>query len=105
WISRTTSNDLTYTLLYLVRLGMKTITTINQRDFIITVVQNNFEPGYICQSEALRSDSYKSSSEAITSIYQQAFFTKTKLDGLLVMGYDNLEICKTLLFNINCHPY
>ncbi|CAG8667729.1 11601_t:CDS:2, partial [Dentiscutata erythropus] len=90
WISRPTHNDLTYTFLYLIRLGMKTITTVNQRDFIITVVQNNFEP---------------SSSEAITSIYQQAFSTKTRLDGLLVMGYDDSEIYKMLLSDIYFHPY
>ncbi|CAG8694238.1 11259_t:CDS:1, partial [Dentiscutata heterogama] len=84
---------------------MKTITTVNQRDFIITVVQNNFEPGYICQSEALRSNICQSSSEAVTSIYQQAFSTKTRLDGLLVMGYDDSEICKMLLSDIYFHPY
>ena len=84
---------------------MKTITTVNQRDFIITVVQNNFEPGYICQSEALQSSICRSSSEAITSIYQQAFSTKTRLDGLLVMGYDDSEICEKLLSDIYFHPY
>ncbi|CAG8852909.1 43055_t:CDS:2, partial [Gigaspora margarita] len=31
--------------------------------------------------EALRNDICKSSSEAITSIYKQAFVTKTRLDG------------------------
>ncbi|CAG8506687.1 20584_t:CDS:2, partial [Gigaspora rosea] len=103
WISRPTNNDVTY--LYPVRPGMKTLTTINQHNFIITVVQEGFEPGYLCQFEALRSDICKSSSEAITSIYQQAFSTKTKFDGLLVMGFDNSEICKALLTDIYFHPY
>ncbi|CAG8734193.1 14178_t:CDS:1, partial [Dentiscutata heterogama] len=84
---------------------MKTITTVNQRDFIITVVQNNFEPRYICQSEALQSNICQSSSEVFTSIYQQAFSTKTRLDGLLVIGYNDSEICKILLSDIYFHPY
>ncbi|CAG8719844.1 5721_t:CDS:2 [Cetraspora pellucida] len=90
WISCPTHNDLTYTLLYPIHLGIKTITTVNQRDFIITVVQNNFEPG---------------SSEAITSIYQQTFSTKTRLDSLLVIGYDDSEICKMLFSDNYFHPY
>ncbi|CAG8466859.1 7530_t:CDS:1 [Cetraspora pellucida] len=105
WISCPTHNGLTYTLLYPIHLGMKTITTVNQHDFIITVVQNNFEPEYICQSEALQNNICQSSSKAITSIYQQAFSTKTRLDSLLVMGYDDSEICKMLLSDIYFHPY
>ncbi|CAG8800165.1 30425_t:CDS:1, partial [Gigaspora margarita] len=84
---------------------MKTITIANQHDFIITVVQNRFEPGYICQSKALQSNACKSLLEAITSIYQQAFLTKTRLDGLSVMSYDNSEICKMLLSDICFQPY
>ncbi|CAG8684224.1 5342_t:CDS:1 [Dentiscutata heterogama] len=105
WIPRLANDNVTYTYLYPVRLGMKTITTINQCDFIITVGQDGFEPGYLCQSEALQSNICKHSSEAVTSAYQQAFFTKTRLDGLLVMGFDNPEICKTLLTDIHFHPY
>ncbi|CAG8663726.1 34041_t:CDS:2 [Gigaspora margarita] len=46
---------------------MKTITTIRDRDFMITIIQDNFEPGFLCHSEDLRSKLCKSSSEAITS--------------------------------------
>ncbi|RIB24660.1 hypothetical protein C2G38_2031699 [Gigaspora rosea] len=105
WISCPTNDDLTYTLHYPVRLGMKTITTINKRDFIVTVVQDNFEPRYICQSKALQSNICKSSSEAITSIYKQAFVTKTRLNGLSVIEYDDSEIRKTLLSDISFRPY
>ncbi|CAG8741866.1 22796_t:CDS:1, partial [Gigaspora margarita] len=92
WLALPNNNNATYVPLYPLCLGMRTITTINGRDFMITVIQDNLEPGFLCQSEDLRSKLYKSSSEAITSIYQLAFSTKTKLDGLLVMGFDNLEI-------------
>ncbi|CAG8754993.1 2310_t:CDS:2, partial [Dentiscutata erythropus] len=105
WISRPTNNDVTYTHLYPIRFGMKTLTTINQHVFIITVVQDGFESGYLCQSEALRSNVCKSSLEAVTSTYQQAFLKKTRFNGLLVMGFDDLEICKMLLTDIPFHPY
>src|SRR5436190_15927218 len=99
WLARPTSDNMANTPFSPIRLGMKTLTTINNRDFIITVVQGNteditdpdyneFQPGYICQSEGLRSDVCKSSSKAITSIYQEAFSTKTKHAGPLVMGFD-----------------
>ncbi|CAG8749055.1 14682_t:CDS:1, partial [Dentiscutata heterogama] len=96
-ISCPTNNN---AVLYPICLGIKTITTINQRNFIITVVQDGFEPRYLYQSEALQSNICKSSSAAATSIYQQAFFMKTKLDSLLVMGFDDLEIYKSLLYDI-----
>ncbi|RIB04677.1 hypothetical protein C2G38_2283434 [Gigaspora rosea] len=105
WVSYPTNNDIEHTILYPVRLGMKNIITINQYDFIIIVVQNGFEPGYLYQSGSLQSNTCKSSSEAVIYIYQQAFFTKMRLDGLLVMGFDNPKICKTLLTDVNFRPY
>ncbi|CAG8806721.1 44051_t:CDS:2, partial [Gigaspora margarita] len=79
-ISRPTNNDLTYTLLYPVHLGIKTITTINKCDFIIIVVQDNFGSRYICQLEALQ-------------------------NSLSVIGYDDSEIRKTLLSDIYFRLY
>ncbi|CAG8833976.1 15005_t:CDS:2, partial [Gigaspora margarita] len=66
--------------LYPVCPSIKTLTTINQRDFVIIAVQDGFEPGYLYQSEEL-------------------------FDGLLVMGLDDSEIYKVLLTNIYFHPY
>ncbi|CAG8678576.1 hypothetical protein C2G38_2032753 [Gigaspora rosea] len=103
WIPRPTDDG--DDILYPICPGMKTITTINHRDFIATIVQNGFEPGYLYLSEALQSNICKSSSEAITSIYQQAFLTKTRLDGPLVMGFDDPEIHKNLSFDIYFHPF
>ncbi|CAG8786858.1 26457_t:CDS:2, partial [Racocetra persica] len=54
WIPHSTNNDVTYTHLYPVRLSMKTITTINQCDFIVIIGQDSFEPGYLYQSKALQ---------------------------------------------------
>ncbi|RIB04744.1 hypothetical protein C2G38_2221483 [Gigaspora rosea] len=105
WISRPNDNDTTFLPLYPLCLGMKTITTINDRDFMITVIQNDLEPGFLCQSEDLQSNVCKSSLEAITSIYQLAFSTKTKFNGLLVMGFNNSEICNLLLSDIYFQPF
>ncbi|CAG8798980.1 13934_t:CDS:2, partial [Gigaspora rosea] len=62
-------------------------------------------PEFLYQSEYLRSNVCKSSSEAITSVYQLAFSTKTKFNGLLVMGFDNSEICNLLLSDIYFRPF
>ncbi|CAG8791468.1 10783_t:CDS:2, partial [Gigaspora rosea] len=70
WVSRPTNNDVEHMILY----------------------PDGFEPRYLCQSGSLQSNTCKSSSEAVTYIYQQAFFTKVRLDGLLVMGFDDPEI-------------
>ncbi|CAG8723261.1 15492_t:CDS:2, partial [Dentiscutata heterogama] len=48
-----------------------------------TTFQNNFEPGYIYKSEALQSNIY----------------------GLEVMGFNDPEICKILLFDIYFCPF
>ncbi|RIB16294.1 hypothetical protein C2G38_2247120 [Gigaspora rosea] len=105
WVACPNDNNATYTPLYPLCLGIKTITTINSRDFMITIIQNNLKPGFLCHSESLQSKICKSSSKAITSIYQLAFSTKTKLDGLLVMGFDNLEICNLLLSDLYFRPF
>ncbi|RIB16675.1 hypothetical protein C2G38_2189294 [Gigaspora rosea] len=105
WFACPNDNNATYIPLYSLCLRMKTITIINGRDFMITVIQDNLEPGFLCQSEDLRSKPYKSSSEAITSIYQLAFFTKTKLNGLLVIGFDNIEICNSLILDLYFQPF
>ncbi|RIB05182.1 hypothetical protein C2G38_2220385 [Gigaspora rosea] len=86
WVARPTNNYTVYIPLYPLCLGMKTITTINGQDFMITVIQDNLEPRFLCQLEDLRSKICKSSSEAITSVYQLAFSTKTKLDVILEIG-------------------
>ncbi|CAG8712763.1 13343_t:CDS:2, partial [Racocetra fulgida] len=85
--------------------GIVSDTIHGSRNFTNDAMYLLHVPGYICQSEALRSNICKSSSEAITSTYQQAFFSKTRFDGLLVMGFDNSEICKALLTDIYFHPY
>jgi hypothetical protein len=116
WLARPTNDNTANIPFYPIRLGMKTLTTINKRDFIITVVQGNtedttdpnyneFQPGYICRSEGLCSNVCNSSSQAITSVYQKVFSNKTKHAGPLVMGFDIPHISETLLSDVHFHPF
>ncbi|GBB96388.1 hypothetical protein RclHR1_02740019 [Rhizophagus clarus] len=116
WLARPTNNNMVNIPFYPICFGMKTLTTINKRDFIITVVQGNtenttdpnyneFQPGYICQSKGLCSNVCNSSSLAITSIYQKAFSNKTKHAGPLIMGFDIPHISETLLSDVHFHPF
>ncbi|RIB16888.1 hypothetical protein C2G38_2188818 [Gigaspora rosea] len=106
WLSRPNDNS-SCLLLYPIRIGMKTLTTINNKDFIIPVVQKNneFKPGYICQSDGIYSKICESSTMAITSVYQRIFFVATKFAGPLVMGFDQQIISYQLLFDISFCPF
>ncbi|RIA91555.1 hypothetical protein C1645_821868 [Glomus cerebriforme] len=66
---------------------------------------NEFQPGYICQSEGLRSNVCESSSKTITSVYQKAFSNKTKHIGPLVMGFDIPHISEALLSDVHFHLF
>ncbi|RIB08222.1 hypothetical protein C2G38_2045345 [Gigaspora rosea] len=92
--------------LYPIRVGMKTLTTINNKDFIITVVRNNeFKPGYICQSDGIYSEICENSTIAITSVYQCIFSVATKHAGPLIMGFDQHIISDQLLSDITFRPF
>ena len=89
---------------------MKILTTLNEQDFIITVVKGNTEhseqPGYFCTCGAFStSELSNSSSNAITTVYQQIFHTKTKFSGLMVMGFEKPDIYEKLLEGVLFRPY
>jgi hypothetical protein len=93
-----------------IRLHMKILTTLNEQDFIITVVKGNKEhskqPGYFCTCDAFStSEPSNSSSNAITTVYQQIFHTKTKFSGPMVMGFEKPDIYEKLLEDILFRPY
>ncbi|RIB20250.1 hypothetical protein C2G38_2179769 [Gigaspora rosea] len=105
WLSRPDDNS-TCLSLYSIRVGMKTLTTINNKDFIITVVQNNeFKPSYICQSDGIYSKICENSTTAITSVYQRIFSVATKHAGPLIMGFDQHIISDQLLSDITFRPF
>ena len=54
WLIRSINKTPTHTFLVPIRLGMKTITTLNKCDFIITVVEDTEHPnspGFLCYSQ------------------------------------------------------
>ncbi|CAG8687776.1 17573_t:CDS:1, partial [Funneliformis caledonium] len=66
-----------------IRLHMKVVTHLSGHDFILTVVKGNREhfeqPGYICTCESFyTTEPSISSSNAISTVYQQMFHTKTR---------------------------
>ena len=89
---------------------MKILTTLNEQDFIITVVKGNTEhseqPGYFCTCGAFcTSESSNSSSNVIITVYQQIFHTKTKFLGPMIIGFEKSDIYKKLLEGILFHSY
>ncbi|CAG8733086.1 1061_t:CDS:2 [Gigaspora margarita] len=86
--------------LYSIWVEIKTLTTINNKNFIITVVQNEFKPGYICHSDGIYSEICENSTIAITSVYQRIFFVATKHTGPLIIGFDQHIISDQLLSDI-----
>jgi len=89
---------------------MKILTTLNEQDFIITVVKGNTEhseqPGYFCTCGAFStSEPSNSSSNVITTVYQQIFHTKTKFSGLMVMRFEKSDIYEKLLEGVLFCPY
>ncbi|CAG8813569.1 2757_t:CDS:2, partial [Gigaspora margarita] len=99
--------------LYLIRIGMKTSTYINNIEFVIRVVQqiknNKIIPGYICQTSGyICSQTGQDSgpvendlSTAITNLYRTIFPNNfTRLLGPLMMGLDNNNILKEIISDL-----
>ena len=109
WLARS-SNKTTHTFLFPVRLGMKTLTVLNNCNFIITVVKGYTEhpnsPGFFCYAEDKQSGVYGSSTEAINACYKEVFrSSNAKFPGLPVMGFDNSNIVEQLFSDVIFRPY
>ncbi|RIB05719.1 hypothetical protein C2G38_2218909 [Gigaspora rosea] len=74
---------------------------LNQKEFIIRVVDNNWKPGYVCEldTEAIV---YLTSSAAINETYKKYFNIKTQFSGPSILGFDNKvvaeQLCAKILF-------
>src|ERR1051325_741863 len=80
-------------------LHMKVVVLLNEHDFILTVVKGSKEhperPGYICTCESFyTTEPSNSSTNAISTVYQQLFRTKTKFSGPMIMGFDKPAFVK-----------
>ncbi|CAB5395464.1 unnamed protein product [Rhizophagus irregularis] len=76
---------------------------LNQVEFIIRVVDNNWKPGYICESD-MEAIIYLTPSAAINETYKKLFNVKTRFSGPGVLGFDNETITKQLQAEVLFFP-
>ncbi|CAG8666216.1 4495_t:CDS:2 [Cetraspora pellucida] len=91
-----------------IRLGLKIMIHLNKIPFIIHVVRyihSPLQPGYICEDGGQSSDIVTSSSQAITSVYQAVFGTKTKIAGLSYLDLEQTQTFQKLLEGVIFCPF
>ncbi|POG66256.1 hypothetical protein GLOIN_2v1879980 [Rhizophagus irregularis DAOM 181602=DAOM 197198] len=101
WISRPSEKRENPIFLHPIRLRMKTLVNLKDRDFIIEVVEtfSNYGqiPGYICKCDGIQSELCESLTAAVNSVYKEIFQTNAKYSGPAVMGFDIPIISEALL--------
>ncbi|CAG8830910.1 16539_t:CDS:2, partial [Gigaspora margarita] len=78
-----------------IHINMRIKFELNQKEFIIRVVNNNWKPGYVCEldTEAIV---YLTSSAAINETYKKYFNAKTRFSGPSILGFDNEIVAEQL---------
>ena len=108
WFESTTQTSIGPRLIP-IRVGMKTEVELNNRKFILHVVRGNLsnscQPGYICESGSETGKVETTATQAISTLYQRIFNTKTKYSGTLVMGLENNDIANQLLVDVEFQPF
>ncbi|KAG9287023.1 hypothetical protein G9A89_022987 [Geosiphon pyriformis] len=92
WVPRWLEND--NTIPY--RLYMCVSSVLNQRQFIITVVQNEenlLQPGFVCTSGSETSKIFPTSSQAINNVYHNIFGKKTAYSGPAALDWKKYSSC------------
>ncbi|CAJ0845513.1 9586_t:CDS:10 [Entrophospora sp. SA101] len=107
WETRQTDND---SILYPIRINMKTLVILNKTHFFITIIEGHkdclHKPGYICEANNLTSDIFDNVSAAVTTLYKQLFpSSETKFSGPLIIGHDKPEINNQLLTDVIFCPF
>ena len=91
------------------RIGQKTKTCLNNRNFFVTIVVGNKSnvamPGYLCQGDTYISQIENDPSKAISSIYAQIFENGTRFSGPLVLGWQDENITHQLLNDVSFVPF
>jgi hypothetical protein len=107
WETRQADND---SVLYPIRINMKTLVILNKTHFFITIIEGHkdclHKPGYICEANSLTSNIFDNASAAITTLYKQLFpSSETKFSGPLITGHDKPEINDQLLTDVIFCPF
>jgi len=109
WETRRTNNTSETSGLYPIRINMRTLVILRNKQFIITVVKGHpdclQQPGYICEAGDLTSAIFNNPSAAVTTLYQRLFNNNTRFSGSLIMGHDKIEISKQLLEGVIFRPF
>ncbi|GES72774.1 hypothetical protein GLOIN_2v1767687 [Rhizophagus clarus] len=109
WISRPSEKRESLILLYPIRLHMKTLVSLKDRDFIIEVVETSSNygqiPGYICKCDGIQSELCDSLTAAVNSVYKKIFQTNAKYSGPAVMGFDIPIISEILLKDLSFRTF
>ncbi|RHZ54944.1 hypothetical protein Glove_421g37 [Diversispora epigaea] len=87
-----------------IRVNMRIKFELNQKEFIIRVVDNNWKPGYVCEldTEAII---YSTSSAAINETYKKIFDVKTRFSRPSVLGFDNEIMVEQLWAEVLFFPF
>ncbi|RIB18022.1 hypothetical protein C2G38_2185785 [Gigaspora rosea] len=87
-----------------IRINIKIKFELNQKEFIIRVVNNNWKPDYVCElnTEAIV---YLTSSAAINETYKKYFNVKTWFSGPSILGFDNEVVAEQLCAKILFFPF
>ncbi|CAB4375501.1 unnamed protein product [Rhizophagus irregularis] len=105
WKTSTDKENVTF---FPLRVGQKTKTCLNNRDFFVTIVIGNrnstYLPGYLCQSDSYVSQIESDPSKAISSVYAQIFENGTRFSGPLVLGWQEEDIIHQLLRDVSFVP-
>ena len=90
-----------------IRVGQKTKTCLNERDFYITIpisTSGHMLPEYCCQSDDVFVIE-TSATKAISKTYQKIFQSKTRYSGHIVIGWNDKKIIDILSSTIDFHPF
>ena len=91
-----------------IRVNQKTKSTLNKREFIITIVignkdNNEYLPSYICQCDTIV-ETANDPTNAISKVYSKVFATETRYSGLSIMGWNDENIIKNLYEDVSFIP-
>jgi len=102
WKTSTTNKE--NTTHFPLRIGQKTKTCLNNRDFFVTIIAGNKDdvmlPGYLCQSGIYVSQTENDPSKAVSSLYTQIFANETRFSGPLVLGWQDEVMIDQLLSDV-----
>jgi hypothetical protein len=104
WVFLKTQNKQNEQTCIPIRVNLRVKFELNQKEFIIRVVDNNWKPGYVCESDT-EAIIYSTSSAAINETYKKNFVVRTRFSGPSVLGFENEIIAEQLQAEVLFFPF